>query len=213
VNRIQQTFDVLFEAFGEQFWWPGDSPWEIAVGAVLTQNTSWTNVEKAIDNLKAIDCLDPHKTLQLPIPELEKAIYPSGFFRMKTQRLRAFTAWWLENVNDESKLKPSNRTVENWRNNLLQVNGVGPETADSILLYAFDLPVFVIDAYTRRIASRHLGIASDISYNELQKIFMDNLSHDPAVYKEYHALLVHNAKNYCRKNECLTGCPLKAQLQ
>ena len=206
-KRIAKGFDLLFARFGKQRWWPGDSPWEICTGAVLTQNTSWNNVEKAIALMKSAGALDPRVVVELPVAKLEELIRPSGFFRIKTHRLRNMAAWWLDNVQN-SKLKPGHSTAE-WRHRLLEVNGIGPETADSILLYCFNQPVFVIDAYTKRIAARHFGADPEISYHELQKIFTENLPVSPELYNEYHALLVRNAKECCRKSICLEDCPLR----
>jgi len=207
-KRIAKGFDLLFARFGKQRWWPGDSPWEICTGAVLTQNTSWNNVEKAIALMKSAGALDPRVVVELPVAKLEELIRPSGFFRIKTHRLRNMAAWWLDNVRN-SKLKPGHSAAE-WRHRLLEVNGIGPETADSILLYCFNQPVFVIDAYTKRIAARHFGADPEISYHELQKLFMENLPVSPELFNEYHALLVRNAKACCRKNICLEDCPLRA---
>jgi endonuclease-3 related protein len=206
-KRIVKGFDMLFARFGKQNWWPGDSPWEICAGAVLTQNTSWNNVEKAIALMKSAGALSPDVVVELPVSELEELIRPSGFFRIKAQRLKNMAAWWLDNARN-SKLKPGFSTAE-WRRRLLEVNGIGPETADSILLYCFNQPVFVIDAYTMRISARHFGADPEISYHELQKIFMENLSGSAELFNEYHALLVRNAKECCRKNVCLEDCPLR----
>lgn len=206
-KRIAKGFDTLFARFGKQHWWPGDSPWEICTGAVLTQNTSWSNVEKAIALIKSADALDPNVVVKLPVADLERLIRPSGFFRIKAQRLKNMAAWWLDNVQN-SKLKPGCSVAE-WRHRLLDVNGIGPETADSILLYCFNQPIFVIDAYTRRISARHFGTDPEISYHELQQLFMKNLSVSAELFNEYHALLVQNAKECCRKNICLEDCPLR----
>ncbi|MCF6176395.1 MAG: endonuclease III domain-containing protein [Victivallaceae bacterium] len=206
--RIKAAFDTLLTTFGHQHWWPGDSPWEIAVGAVLTQNTNWNNVEKAIANLKNHALLSPQLILSAPSGQLSDAIRPSGFFNLKTQRLHALATWWLENVMDDNTLKQTDMLTGKLRNSLLEVNGIGPETADSIILYAFNRPVFVIDAYTRRMASRHLNIPADIDYNAMQHIFMRNLPEDVQLYNEYHALIVYNAKYHCRKQTCDKTCPL-----
>ncbi len=206
-KRIGKGFDILFARFGKQHWWPGDSPWEICTGAVLTQNTSWNNVEKAIALIKSAGALDPRRVVELPVSELEELIRPSGFFRIKTRRLKNMAVWWMDNVRD-SKLAAGHSTAE-WRRRLLEVNGIGPETADSILLYCFSRPVFVIDAYARRISARHFGTDPEISYHELQKIFMENLPASAELFNEYHALLVRNAKECCRKNVCLENCPLR----
>ncbi len=207
-KRIARGFDILSARFGRQYWWPGGSPWEICTGAVLTQNTSWNNVEKAIALMKSAGAMDPQVVAELPDAELEDLIRPSGFFRIKTRRLKNMAAWWLANVRD-SKL-PSGHPAAEWRRRLLDVNGIGPETADSILLYCFNLPFFVIDAYTRRISARHFDTDPDISYHELQKLFMENLPASEELFNEYHALLVRNAKACCRKNICLEDCPLRS---
>ncbi len=208
-NRFRVAFDVLFNAFGRQHWWPGDSPWEVAVGAVLTQNTNWKNVEYAIRNLKQLKLLSPVAIATASDQLLGEAIRPSGFFNLKRQRLRALGDWWLNNVDTAGRLKNKDITTAELRHDLLEIKGVGPETADSIILYAFDRPIFVIDAYTRRIASRHLDMPSTLDYGTLQKMFMDNLPKDAQLFNEYHALLVYNAKHYCGKRSCQSGCPLR----
>ena len=197
---------MLYRIYGPQHWWPGDTPWETCVGAVLTQNTSWSNVEMAISNLKRSRHLCPVKIRNMPLSKLEKAIHPSGFYRLKAQRLLAVTDWWLANVNDD-KLHPKGKPLAFWRESILSVKGVGPETADCILLYSFNLPTFVIDAYTKRIMARHFGFKPNIDYHELQKYFMDNLPSDPKLFNEFHALFVRMAKEDCRKSACLKGCP------
>lgn len=204
--KLQKIYAVLYKTYGPQYWWPGDTPWEICVGAILTQNTNWSNVEKAIANLKAAKKLSPEKIMAMPDSELENALKPSGYFRIKTQRLKNVTRWWLDNVISD-KLS-SSKSLSDWRESILGVNGVGPETADSILLYSFNLPTFVIDAYTRRIMARHCGTPEDIDYHELQALFMNNLPAEYALFNEYHALLVRMAKDDCRKSFCSEKCPL-----
>ncbi|HBC88320.1 MAG TPA: endonuclease [Lentisphaeria bacterium] len=204
---LNEIYKVLYRRYGPQHWWPGDTPWEICVGAVLTQNTNWSNVEKAIANLKRDKSLCPVKIRKMPLSDLEKAIHPSGFYRLKAQRLLAVTDWWLANVKAD-KLHPKGRSLQFWRDSILSVKGVGPETADSILLYSFNLPTFVIDAYTKRIMSRHFGFKPDIDYHELRKYFMDNLPNEPKIFNEFHALFVRMAKEHCRKGGCLKNCPL-----
>ncbi len=200
MSIYQKAFELLLDEFGEQHWWPAESPWEMCTGAVLVQNTNWRNAAKAIAQLKENDALDPRKALELSLEELAELIRPSGFHRLKATRLKAVATWWLN--------RPSDAETGELRKSLLAVNGVGPETADAILLYALERPVFVIDAYTKRIAARHFGTAPDIEYHKLQKLFTDNLPADIGLFNEYHALLVQNAKTYCRKSECLPGCPL-----
>ncbi len=210
--RLLKTYNHLLNNYG-------DSPWEICVGAVLTQNTNWSNVEKAIANLKKAGLiatfanydqqeLFPAKFAKTPIHELEEMIRPSGYFRLKTDRMMHVVEWWLNNVSD-GILNQRGKSLKFWRDSILQIKGVGPETADSILLYAFDLPTFVIDTYTKRVMSRHLGTAPDIDYHELRDIFMNNLPHDSAMFNEYHALIVQLAKESCLKRECLLDCPLR----
>ena len=205
-NRLVRMYEILFEAYGPQHWWPGDTPWEICVGAVLTQNTNWENVTRAINNLKRQDALCPHEILALPDSRVAAMIHPAGYYNLKTQRLKNVTKWWLENVVDD-QLFPT-LSLEDARESLLEVNGVGQETADSILLYCFNLPVFVIDSYTKRISSRHLGTDPEIKYEELQKLYTENLPENPTIYNEFHALLVHCAKHGCRKDACQPECPL-----
>ncbi len=203
---LQKIYELLYKTYGAQHWWPGETPWEVCMGAVLTQNTNWGNVEKAISNLKSSGSLCPVKIKSMPLSELESAIRPSGYFRLKAQRLLAVTDWWLKNVKND-RLHPS-RTLSCWRESILNVKGVGPETADAILLYSFNLPTFVIDTYTKRIMARHFGFKYDIAYNELRQFFMDNLPHDPELFNEFHALFVRTAKEACRKNGCGSNCPL-----
>jgi len=211
VEAIRTAFPLLRQNYGPQHWWPGDTPWEICTGAVLTQNTSWHNVEKAIVLLKQAAALTPQRTLELPLPELERLLQPSGFFRIKAVRLQATARWWLDQVDRQDRPCRRGRSKVAFRDNLLAVKGIGPETADSILLYAFGWPFFVIDAYTRRIAARHLDMpeAAETDYHELQRCFMDALPRDVQLYNEYHALLVRLAKEQCRKAICRPECPLR----
>jgi endonuclease-3 related protein len=205
---LLKMYELLYEAYGPQHWWPGETPWEICVGAVLTQNTNWGNVEKALSNLRKSNSICPVKTRNMPLSELESAIRPSGYFRLKAHRLLAVTDWWLENVRND-KLHPARKPLSFWRESILNVKGVGPETADSIMLYSFNLPTFVIDAYTRRIMARHCGFKHDIEYHQLRRFFMDNLPNDPKLFNEFHALFVRMAKEDCHKNSCSDKCPLR----
>lgn len=206
-NDIKELYEKLFELFGPQDWWPADTPWEVAVGAILTQNTNWSNVEKAISNLKKQKILSPQKILNCEIRTLEEALKPSGYFRMKSIRLQNLAKWWIENVKN-NKPTALKKGIKFLRNSLLSVNGVGRETADSILLYSFDIPIFVVDAYTRRIASRHFQINYNIDYDELQKIFTENLPKEAKLFNEYHALIVRVGKEFCKKHKCSESCPL-----
>ena len=204
MNPIRKLFDVLLDYYGPQHWWPCQSGlrWEIIAGAILTQNTAWINVEKAIGNLLATDVMSPERVLATPDTELQELIRPAGFFTQKCAYLKAMAAFMLER---ESAFEQS-ATVWALRKELLSVKGVGRETADSILLYAFNKPIFVIDAYTRRVAERHLYLDGTLHYDTLQKIFMDALPSDVAIYNEYHAMIVAFCKESCHKSGCGEIC-------
>ncbi len=198
---------MLFNEYGEQHWWPGASPFEIMVGAILTQNTGWRNVEKAILNIK--DYLTPRKLYSLPENRLRELIRPSGFFNVKTKRLRSFLKFLIDTYDGEIKIM-KRQSLETLRENMLKVKGIGEETCDSILLYALNKPIFVVDAYTRRIFSRHKVFSIDATYKEIQGVFMSNLERDVSLYNEYHALIVRLGKERCkRKNLLCEGCPIK----
>jgi len=202
-RRWMAVYRRLSAAHGPQRWWPGDSAFEIMVGAVLTQNTAWTQVEKAIGNLKAANALSAEAIVSAPHRRLAGWLRPSGYFNIKARRLRAFCEWLLGNggVRRLGRL-PTDRL----RDSLLRVHGIGPETADDILLYAFGRPVFVIDAYTRRIFSRLGLIAGDEKYETLRLAFESRLERDARLYNEYHALIVRHAKEYCRPHPHCTQC-------
>jgi endonuclease-3 related protein len=204
MNSIRKLFDILFDYYGPQDWWPCQTGarWEIITGAILTQNTAWTNVEKAIGNLLAAKVMSPEKVLATPDFELQELIRPAGFFTQKCAYLKAVAAFMLE----REVVFEQSTDVWALRKELLSVKGVGRETADSILLYAFSKPVFVIDAYTRRIAERHLHLDGTLHYDLLQKIFMDALPSDTAIYNEYHALIVAFCKESCHKSGCGDMC-------
>jgi endonuclease-3 related protein len=202
---LEQVYQQLFQRYGPQYWWPAETPFEVMVGAVLTQNTAWSNVERAIDNLKANNCLTPERILSVPVEKLAKWLQPSGYFNIKAKRLRNLCQWYI----DAGQFK----VVSSWdtrelRHALLSVNGVGPETADDILLYAFDRPVFVIDAYTRRLFSRLELLDHDASYEHLRKHFEEQLPKEVSLFNEYHALIVMHAKDVCRKKPYCTKCCL-----
>lgn len=203
---LLKIYEVLYKSFGPQHWWPGDTPFEIMIGAILTQNTNWRNVSKAIDNVKKAGLLDPKKLLkhQRMIPKL---IRPSGFYKLKSRRLIAFLKYFIDNYNGEVSRMNKKRIIV-MRNELLSLPGIGYETADSILLYANTRPVFVIDAYTRRIFSRHRMFEYNQPYDEIRHIFESNLPRSVKLYNEYHALIVKLGKEYCKKNEPLCNtCP------
>lgn len=208
-RTILMTFyENLLERFGPQDWWPADSPFEVMVGAILTQNTAWSNVEKAIIRLKNAHALSPRVILDLPNEELAELIRPSGYFNLKANRLKAYVQWFLEKHHgNEPRLRAM--PCGDIRNDLLTVCGVGPETADSILLYAFDQPTFVVDAYTRRIFHR-LGVCEEKeSYASLREIFMKHLPENIALYNEYHALIVALGKDFCRPRPRCEDCPVR----
>ncbi|MBN2062666.1 MAG: endonuclease III domain-containing protein [Deltaproteobacteria bacterium] len=202
-----KMFDLLFKSFGPQHWWPGETELEIMVGAILTQNTSWKNVEKAIDNLKKKEILSLSALNSISQIELSNAIRPAGYYNIKARRLKNLTAF-IHDHYDSNLSRMAEYETNSLRESLLSINGIGPETADSILLYVFNRPIFVIDTYTHRILRRHGIVDGEISYYDLQAIFMDNLSPDPFLFNEFHALIVKTGKEYCKKNPDCTHCPL-----
>lgn len=205
---LMELYKRLFFAFGPQGWWPAESPFEVFVGAILTQNTSWRNVEKAIANLKGKGALVPEIIYEMPLEELEDLIKPSGFYKVKAKRLKEAVAFLIREFKGRMDLM-AKAPLQELRSKLLEVKGIGEETADSILLYACDKPIFVVDAYTKRILSRHEITKDSSSYRELQRLFMDALPKDVALYKEYHALLVRLGKSFCRPKPRCEGCPLE----
>jgi endonuclease-3 related protein len=208
---LTDIYNVLYNHFGPQHWWPGDTPIEIAVGAILTQNTNWGNVEKAINNLKREKALNEKKLHDMPPKKLASLIKPAGYFNVKAKRLRHFLDF-LSNHYKGSIKRMENEDPAPLRQELLNVNGIGPETADSILLYALGKPVFVIDAYTKRVLSRH-GVVSDrVNYHELQEIFHKNLPLDVELFNEYHALFVRVGKEFCKPKPRCGTCPLEPLL-
>ena len=208
-KQLLAMYDALFSAYGPQQWWPGDTPFEVMVGAVLTQNTAWLNVEKAIANLKRAGCLTAGRMHQLPRRKLASLIRPSGYYRVKALRLAHLVAFLAERYRG-SVARMARTAPDALRRELIALHGIGPETADSILLYAVGQPVFVVDAYTRRIFGRHGLIAPKDGYHDVQRLFMENLPSDPVLFNEYHALIVRLGKERCRKTDprC-SGCPLE----
>ncbi|MBI2609021.1 MAG: hypothetical protein HYW47_05400 [Deltaproteobacteria bacterium] len=208
--EFKRVFDLLLKQHGPQNWWPGETSFEVMIGAILTQNTSWTNVEKAILNLKNKKILDPHKMLRVHNTQLAKLIRPSGYFNQKANKLKNYLNFF-KNKYGFFVQKMKKESVEKLRNELLEVNGIGPETADSILLYALEKPIFVIDAYTKRIFSRLSLCRESVSYYDLQSIFMTQLPQKTSLYNEYHALIVHHGKNICKKSKPRCGdCSLQS---
>ena len=205
---LLNIYDGLYKHFGPQRWWPADSAFEVAVGAILTQNTSWTNVEHAIANLKKARCLSFRKMRRIDEKKLASLIRPAGYYNIKARRLKNFLKFFDRNYGGSFKRMKS-KSVFSLRRELLSVNGIGPETADSILLYALGKPIFVVDAYTRRIMSRHSLLQAKDGYETIQGIFMDNLPNNTGLFNEYHALLVRCAKELCKKKkENCRVCPL-----
>ncbi len=203
-------YERLFAAFGPQGWWPGETPFEVVVGAVLTQNTAWRNVERAIARLKKADALTPAAIAHAPRAMLEDWIRPAGFYRQKAARLQGVARFVLEEGGMEALAEAARRNTDAARRKWLSLHGIGPETADSILLYAFDVPIFVIDAYTKRILAR-LGLASsEATYEDLQARFHAALPRDAKLFNEYHALFVALGKDFCRARPRCGGCPLLA---
>jgi endonuclease-3 related protein len=211
-RRLVEVYERLAAHFGPTHWWPGDSAFEIAVGAVLTQNTAWTNVEKAIENLKRARALSPKAILACDEEKLHELLRPSGYFRVKTKRLRSFCAYLVDRYGG-SMARMARRPLAALRQELLGVDGIGPETADDILLYACEKPVFVVDAYTRRIFSRHGLVAPDTGYEALRAFFERNLDADLHVFKEYHGLIVYTGKDFCRRSPQCEACPLGPMLK
>lgn len=204
---LEEVYERLLAAFGPQHWWPGESPFEVLVGTVLVQNTAWQNVAKAIDRLKDADLLDPHALYAVPTEELEELIRPAGYFRVKTGRLRNLLKLLVERY-DGSLDAMFATDLDTLRAELLEIRGVGPETADSILLYAGGFATFVVDTYTRRVLARHGWIDFDADYYAIKDHFESGLERDAALFNEYHALLVRLGKLHCRKTPKCDGCPL-----
>jgi endonuclease III related protein len=205
---LQELYQRLWDAFGPQNWWPGDTAFEMAVGAILTQNTNWGNVSRAITALKDQDLLKAQALYDLPEEELSRLIRPAGYHNVKARRLKNFLDF-LANQYETSMARLAADDLEALRPALLSIKGVGPETADSILLYALAKPTFVVDAYTFRILSRHGLIAEACSYEELRQLFMEHLPAQVDLYQEYHALLVRLGKEYCRPQPRCTSCPME----
>ncbi len=205
---LETIYTRLLRAFGPQHWWPGDSPFEVAVGAILTQNTNWSNVEKAIKNLKHAGALSAKALYAVPPAELADCIRPTGYYNVKTARLKNFVDYLMQEYQGSMK-RMAKEDPFVMRKKLLSINGIGPETADSIILYALEKPIFVIDAYTKRILSRHTILHHDESYETYQNLFHEKLRKDVPLFNEYHALLVRLAKDFCRPRPCCSACPLE----
>ncbi|QUM85721.1 endonuclease III domain-containing protein [Moritella sp. 28] len=202
-TMINNMFTQLQHYYGYQAWWPADSEYEMMVGAILTQNTNWKNVEKALTNLS--EQLTPPQILAMPLNTLAQLIRPSGYYNQKAIKLKALTLWYQEYNFDISQARHIEGTT--LRNELLAVNGIGPETADCILVYALDKPFFIIDNYTRRILHR-IGLELPTGYDKLRLMLEHNIPRNITTYQQYHALLVEHAKRYCTKIPQCEHCPL-----
>jgi endonuclease-3 related protein len=210
-NNAHQVYRHLYKSLGPQGWWPGDSPFEVMVGAVLVQNTAWKNVVRAIDNLKRAKVLTPRKLYALSTDELSELIRPAGYFRIKAKRLHNLVKFFVEEYRGSIAAMQKVDTHE-LRSQLLAVNGIGPETADSILLYAVGKPVMVVDTYTNRVFSRHGWVPQGTAYHPLQEHVTAQLPADATLYNEFHALLVHVGHHYCSTNPHCEECPLREML-
>jgi len=207
-ETLKAFYDALLERFGPQEWWPGETPFEVMVGAVLTQNTNWKNVEKAIANLKREGLLDPFRIHAAPPERLAEVIRPAGYYNIKARRLKNLVALLVDEFDGDIDALFSG-PLDELRRRLLAVRGVGLETADSIILYAAGRPTFVVDAYTFRVTARHGLVIPEASYDELKSLFEDNLPADVRLFNEYHALIVRVGKKFCRKRARCAGCPLE----
>lgn len=207
-EQLMTLYERMLRHFGPQHWWPGESPLEIMIGAVLTQNTNWSNVERAIKNLRRDDLIDIEKLVKIDPSALAELIRPAGYFNIKAKRLKSLIDFvWREYEGDLDRF--FNLPIDQLREKLLSVNGIGRETADDIVLYAAGKPTFVVDAYTYRIMVRHRLIAEDDDYEAIKEMFETHLPTDLALFNEYHALLVATGKNFCRKLARCEGCPLE----
>ena len=208
---LNEIYERLLKAYGPQHWWPAETALEVMVGAVLTQNTHWLGVERAITNLRRGGLLSVDKLNGVDTDKLARIIRPSGSFNLKARRLKNLIALVVEDYGGDLEVMGGEETYK-LRKELLAVKGVGPETADSILLYSFNKPVFVIDAYTRRVLSRHGLVEHTADYTELQALFLQTLPLDASIFNEYHALLVNVGKQHCKRWPICQGCPLEPLL-
>ncbi len=201
-------YQAMLESLGPSYWWPGETDFEIMVGAVLTQNTNWGNAERAITNIKRVERMSAEKLYALTEEQLAELIRPSGYFRIKASRLRNLLVF-LKNESGFELETLKDQELDLLRDKFLAVKGIGPETADSIMLYALELPTFVVDAYTHRILNRHGLVPEDSTYEDMRELFMDALPQDVRLYNEYHALIVRTAKTWCKKKQgSCQECPL-----
>ena len=211
-SNLVEAYERMLAAFGPQQWWPGEMPFEIMVGAVLVQNTAWRNVEHAIKNLRAAGVMEPRALYALPPTALAELIRPAGYYQVKTKRLRNLLKFVVDEFDGslDAMFRTNQTTL---REQLLAINGIGPETADAILLYAGGLPTFVVDTYTHRIFARHGWIEYEAGYHDIKDHVESALPADTPLYNEYHALLVRVGKDYCKRTapKC-EACPLRDML-
>ncbi len=207
---LDELYDRMFDAYGPQHWWPGDSPIEIVVGAILTQNTNWTNVELAIQNLREAKLLNLHALHEVDSIRLADLLRPAGYYRLKTKRLKNLLSHVVNRHGDLATMFLLDLPA--LREELLSVNGVGPETADAIILYAAEKPSFVVDAYSARIMKRHGWIDQEANYDQLKDFFESRLSPDTQHFNEFHALIVQVGKHHCKPKARCEGCPLQPML-
>jgi len=205
---LMEVYERLYDHFGARHWWPAESPFEVCVGTILTQNTAWTNVEKAIAALRLNDCLTPEAVWKIAPEQLAVLIRPAGYFNVKSRRLKDFVDW-LFRYHAGSLEGMFAGDWQELRAELLHVRGIGPETADSILLYAGGRPSFVVDAYTRRLFRRLGLLAESAGYDGTRSLFMETLPADVQLFNEYHALIVEQCKQFCRTKPVCNGCPLQ----
>jgi endonuclease-3 related protein len=208
---VMDIYERLSEHFGDQMWWPADTPFEVMIGAILTQQTAWRNVEISIKNLKSAGLLEIEQLAKAPIEKVENCVRPSGFFRQKAKRIKSLAHHLWEDYKGELDFF-FEKDVETLRNELLDLEGIGPETADSILLYADSKLKFVVDAYTFRTFKR-LGMDFKGSYKMAQDFFEENLPEDLKLYRNYHALIVELGKNFCRTKPLCSNCPLNSRCE
>lgn len=206
-NKLMDMFNLMLDHYGPRNWWPGDGPFEMMAGAILTQNTNWKNVEKALANLKKENLLSAKMIYDISTEKLAEYIRPAGYYNIKSKRLKNLVSLLVEEYEGNIS-RFFDEDMEALRMVLLSVKGIGPETADSIILYAAKKPSFVIDAYTYRILSRHNMVDEQVTYDEMQDLFMDNLDPKYELFNEFHALIVQTGKHYCKKVPKCDNCPL-----
>ena len=208
---LMELYEALLARFGHRSWWPGDTPFEVMAGAVLTQRTNWRNVEKALSALKEADALSPAALARMEPERLQALIRPAGYYRQKSARLARVARWLVERWGGDVAAL-SDAPTDELRAELLSLRGIGPETADSILLYALERPVFVVDSYTMRVVVRHELLYAESGYPDLQQLFSDHLPEDVALYKDYHAQMVELGKRFCRPAPRCRDCPVRPVL-